>query len=132
MNRLLAIFCLFVLCLCVAVGAMAQTPAPSPTPEAKQAAPQNDGNPFAPQPAVPLPAGMTGSDVNDPRFKLTPGMYDAGESSMGIKHLQLVRKDDAFQLGSADPDDPKVQKMLGQLGMRDAAKMPKTIQLVIA
>src|SRR5438477_5307188 len=89
-------------------------------------------NPFAPQPAVPLPAGMTGSDVNDPRFKLTPGLYDAGESSMGLKHLQLVRKADAFQLGSADPDDPKVQKMLGQLGMRDASKMPKTIQLVIA
>ena len=28
------------------------------------------GNPFAPQPAPPLPAGMTGSDANDPRYKV--------------------------------------------------------------
>ncbi len=35
---------------------------------------EDDDNPFAPQPAQPLPAGMTGSDVNDPRFKLTPGL----------------------------------------------------------
>jgi len=89
-------------------------------------------NPFAPQPAQPLPAGMTGSDVNDPRFKLTPGMYDAGETSMGIKHLQLMKKPDAFQLGTAEPDDPKVQKMFGQLGIGVAAKMPKPLQLVIA
>jgi hypothetical protein len=89
-------------------------------------------NPFAPQPAPSLPPGMTGSDVGDPRFKLSPGLYDAGESSMGMKHLQLVKKPDAFQLGSADPDDPKVQKMLGQLGMSAAAKMPKPLQLVIA
>jgi len=90
-------------------------------------------NPFAPQPAQPLPAGMTGSDVSDPRFKLTSGMYDAAETSMGMKHLQLVKKPDAFQLGSADADDPKVQKMLGQLGIGGgAAKMPKPLQLVIA
>src|SRR6202011_1856747 len=56
-------------------------------------------NPFAPQPAPSLPPGMTGSDVSDPRFKLTPGMYDAGETSMGMKHLQLAKKPDAFQLG---------------------------------
>src|SRR6266705_2874413 len=61
---------------------------------------END-NPFAPQPAQPLPPGMTGSDVNDLRFKLTPGLYDAGETSAGMKHLQLVKKPSAFQLGSA-------------------------------
>ena len=93
---------------------------------------EENENPFAPQPAPSLPPGMTGSDVGDPRFKLTPGLYDAGESSMGLKHLQLVKKPDAFQLGSADPDDPKVQKMLGQLGMGGAGKMPKPLQLVIA
>jgi hypothetical protein len=93
---------------------------------------EENENPFAPQPAPSLPPGMTGSDVGDPRFKLTPGLYDAGESSMGMKHLQLVKKPDAFQLGSADPDDPKVQKMLGQLGIGAAAKMPKPLQLVIA
>ena len=40
-------------------------------------------NPFAPVPAPPLPPGMTGSDVNDPRYKLTPGLDDAGEASEG-------------------------------------------------
>ena len=75
---------------------------------------------------------MTGSDANDPRAKLTPGMYDAGEAAMGIKHVMLLKKPDAFQLGSDDPDDPKVQKTLGLLGVADTSKMPKPIQLVIA
>ena len=60
---------------------------------------------------------MTGSDANDPRYKLTPGLYDAGEASMGMKHLLLVKKPDAFQLGTDQPDDPKVQKTVGQLGI---------------
>jgi hypothetical protein len=93
---------------------------------------EENENPFAPQPAPSLPPGMTGSDVSDPRFKLTPGMYDAGETSMGMKHLQLVKKPDAFQLGSADADDPKVQKTIAQLGIGSASKMPKPLQLVIA
>ena len=97
-----------------------------------QGAGQSDENPFAPTPAPPLPPGMTGSDANDPRFKLTPGMYDAGETSMGMKHLLLLKKPDAFQLGTADPDDPKVQKMIGQLGIGVGMKMPKELQLVIA
>jgi hypothetical protein len=75
---------------------------------------------------------MTGADVNDPRFKLTPGMYDAGEASMGMKHLLLLKKPDAFQLGATDPDDPKVAKTLGELGMGGASKMPKALQIVIA
>src|SRR6202011_3520648 len=89
-------------------------------------------DPFAPEPAPTLPPGMNGSDANDPRAKLTPGLYDAGETSMGIKHLALLKKPDAFQLGVTDPDDPKVQKMIGQLGMRRAAKLPKPTQLVVA
>jgi hypothetical protein len=93
---------------------------------------EDEGNPFAPQPAPTLPPGMTGSDVSDPRFKLTPGLYDAGEASMGIKHVMLVKKPDAFQLGSNDADDPKVQKTIAQLGIGAAAKMPKPLQLVIA
>ena len=96
----------------------------------KPAAPPE--NPFAPTPAPPLPPGMTGSDANDPRFKLTPGLYDAGETAMGIKHLMLFKKPDAFQLGTSDPDDPKVQKTLGQLGIGNPAKMPKEFQMVIA
>ncbi len=59
---------------------------------------------------------MTGSDTNDPRTKLTPGFYDAGEAAMGIKHLMLLKKPDAFQLGTDDPNDPKVQKTLGLMG----------------
>jgi hypothetical protein len=110
----------------------AQTPTTPPPAQEPAKTPEAEENPFAPQPAPPLPPGMTGADVNDPRFKLTPGMYDAGEASMGIKHLLLVKKPDAFQLGSDDPDSPKVQKTLGQLGVSGTAKMPKPLQLVIA
>jgi hypothetical protein len=124
MNRvhhlLLAVI---ILCSCFAIQTMAQTPSPSPTPE----------NPFAPEPAGPLPAGMTGANVNDPRAKLTPGIYNAGETAMGLKHILLVKKPAAFQLGSDNPDDPKVQKMLGQISNpSEAAKLPKGVQLVIA
>jgi hypothetical protein len=75
---------------------------------------------------------MTGSDVKDPRAKLTPGLYDAGEAAMGIKHLTLVKKPEAFQIDTADPDNPQVQKTLGQLGMNDTSKIPKPMQSVIA
>ncbi len=122
-----------VLCFSVsAVKAQKQTPQSStPAPEAAKT-PEADENPFAATPAPPLPPGMMGSDANDPRFKLTPGMYDAGEASMGMRHLLLLKKPDAFQLGAADPDDPKVQKMLAQLGIGVGMKLPKTLQLVIA
>lgn len=93
---------------------------------------QDGDNPFAPEPAPALPPGMKGSDVNDPRAKLTPGLFDAGEASMGLQHLLLLKKPDAFQLGAADPDDPKVQKTIGQLGIGSTRKIPKPIQLVIA
>ena len=110
-----------------AAQAAAQGSAPEP---AKK--PDADDNPFAAQPAPPLPPGMTGSDANDPRFKLTPGLYDAGETALGMKHLQLLKKPDAFQLGSSNADDPIVQKMLGQLGIGGGQKIPKELQLVIA
>jgi hypothetical protein len=106
----------------------AQAPATSPEP----AKPEAEQNPFAPEPPAPLPPGMTGADVNDPRYKLTPGLDNAGETSMGLKHIVLLKKPEAFQLGSAEPDDPKVQKTLGQLGVGNPAKMPKPLQLVIA
>ena len=75
---------------------------------------------------------MSGSDANDPRATLTPGLYDAGETSMGIKHLQLLKKPDAFQLGATDPDDPKVQKIVAQLGMSNNKKIPKAAHVLIA
>src|SRR5215510_10374109 len=117
------------LCFCVTrlhAQAQSQTPTPAAPPaqqaadkdkakEADKAKEDDDdgGNPFAPEPAPALPPGMTGSDPNDPRAKLTPGLYDAGVASMGLKHLALVKKPEAFQLPSSDPDDPKVQKVLG-------------------
>ncbi len=115
--------------MCFGVSRLHAQEPPKPPPAAED---DEDKNPFAPQPAPSLPPGMTGSDTNDPRYKLTPGMYDAGEASMGIKHLLLLKKPDAFQLGSSDPDDPKVQKTLSQLGVSGTAKMPKPLQLVIA
>jgi hypothetical protein len=120
-----------------AITTQAQTPSPSPaaeavkTPETKPAN-QEEANPFAPAPAPPLPAGMVGSDTADPRAKLTPGMYDAGEASMGIKHLLLLKKPDAFQLGSDDPESPNVKKSLGLIGIGDSSKMPKPRKLVLA
>jgi hypothetical protein len=113
-----------------------QAQAPPTPPPAQQADKEDkedeDANQFTPEPAPTLPAGMMGSDANDPRAKLTPGLYDAGEASMGIKHLLLVKKPGAFQLGVSDPEDPKVQKMLGQLGVGNVSKMPKPMQLVVA
>ncbi|HNQ14381.1 MAG TPA: hypothetical protein PKM58_02390, partial [Pyrinomonadaceae bacterium] len=84
------------------------------------------------EPAPKLPAGMTGADTNDPRAKLTPGWYDAGEVSSGIKHLQLFKKPNAFQLGSDNADDPKVKDTLGKLGFADFSKLPKGFQIMIA
>jgi len=123
--------------LCSGVNRMlAQAPATAPPTQEPAKEPEKDPeeerNPFAPVPAPPLPAGMTGSDVNDPRYKLAPGVYDAGEVSMGIKHLLLLKKPDAFQLGTTDPDDPKVEKTVRQLGVGNIAKMPKPLQLEIA
>lgn len=94
---------------CFAIAALAQTPPAAP----------------------PLPAGMTGSDATDPRFKLAPGIYDAGEAAMGMKHIMLLKKPDAFQLGTDNPDDPKVKTTLGILGA-DPSKMPKSFQMVLA
>lgn len=114
--------------------AQEQTPPASANQQAAPKPADNDegDNPFAPKPAPPLPPGMTGSDVNDVRAKLTPGLYDAGEAAMGLRHLTLVKKPDAFQLGSSNPDDPKVQKVFGQLGIGDSSKIPTPMKLVIA
>src|SRR5215467_10921021 len=73
--------------------AQAQKPAPSSGAQAPDD--EEEANPFAPEPPPTLPPGMTGSDVNDPRAKLTPGLYDAGEISLGMKHLMLAKKPDA-------------------------------------
>ena len=119
-----------VLCSCLAATTLAQTPSPSPSPKAPDK--QEQANPFAPEPAKPLPPGMTGSDVNDPRAKLSPGVYDAGEAAMGLKHILLLKKPDAFQLGSDDPNNPRVKKTLGLLGIPESAPIPPGPKLVLA
>ena len=92
--------------------------APATTGQAAPAkAPAAEQDPFAPQPAPPLPPGMTGSDTNDPRAKLKPGLYDAGEIAMAMKHLAFLKKPDAFQLAGTSADDPRVKKALLQLGV---------------
>jgi hypothetical protein len=103
---------------------------PPATPPGEE--PAEEENHFLPEPAPVLPPGMAGSDANDPRAKLAPGLYDAGETSMGIKHLMLLKKPDAFELGTNDPDDPKVEKTIGMLGISNTSKIPKPMHLVIA
>lgn len=122
-----AIFLFFVLS-----QMQAQAPAASPAPSPSAKAADDEANPFAPEPAPALPPGMTGSNADDPRAKLSPGLYDAGEAAMGMKHLELVKKPAAFQLGTDNPDDPKVNKMLGEMGVRNTEKMPKPMHLVLA
>ena len=104
----------------------AQTPPAKPAPAAEE-----EEDPFAAEPATPLPPGMTGSTTNDPRVGLKPGLYDAGEAAMGIKHLAFLKKGPAFQLSSTQADDPAVQKTLDTLGV-NKAKIPKPMQPVIA
>jgi hypothetical protein len=126
----------FITAVMCSAASQSQTPA-APAPAANPAsaakpAPEAEPDPFAPQPAPSLPPGMTGSTTNDPRVGLKPGLYDAGEAAMGIEHVTSIRKPTAFQLPSTQPDDPAVQKTLGQLGVSNIAKMPKPLQLVIA
>ena len=116
--------------LSLSFGAQAQEPA-KPT-DTKTEEKKEQADPLAPEPAPPLPAGMTGPDANDPRAKLKGGLYDAEAVAKGMTHLLLLKKPDAFQLGTTDPDSAKVQNTLGLLGMSDTSKMPKPVQLVRA
>jgi hypothetical protein len=112
----------------------AQNPGPSAPAQPQQQAekpPSDDDGAFTPEPAV-LPPGMTGSDTNDPRAHLAPGMFNAGEAASGIRHLMLAKKPEAFQLNASDPDDPKVQQTLAQLRMGNTSRIPKGTQMVLA
>src|SRR5262249_23710232 len=131
-SVLSAIFLFFWFVSASRVQAQEQKPAAQPSPTAQKPEDEDEDNPFAPEPAPTLPPGMKGADVNDPRAKLSPGLYNGGETAMGMKHLVLVKKPNAFQLGTTNPDDPKVQKILGQLGPRRAKMPPKEMQLVFA
>ena len=104
-QRLLALFFLFA---CLTVGVLAQGDSPKP-----------------------LPPGMKGADASDPRAKLSAGLFDAGETSLGIRHIQLVRKPDAFQLG-VDPASPKVEKALTALGVTNSSQIPANVKMTFA
>ncbi len=116
------------------VRAQETTPAPAAGSQAPaKPAQEEEKNPFAPQPAPPLPPGMTGADTKDPRYTLKPGLYDAGEAAVGMKHVTFLKKPDAFQIDATSPDDPKVEKTLGQLGVGAMmANIPKSMKPVIA
>ncbi len=113
MNRvktfnLIAVF--FILFGCLVIGAPAQE---------------------GPEPAPKLPAGMKGSNPNDPRTKLKSGVFDAGEAAFGIKHISLLKKPAAFDVG-VDPDSPMVAKALKALGVSPDAPIPPAIKMSFA
>src|SRR5499427_886310 len=139
MNRVLhgafraAVLATILGCGVTSPQALAQRPLTGPRPGASPSESGGaDDNPFAPEPAPTLPPGMTGSDITDARAALAAWLYDAGEGAVGIKHVMLVKKPDPFQLGTAEPDDPKVKQMLDRLGFSNTAKPPKPVQLLIA
>jgi hypothetical protein len=115
---LLAVFCF---------GAIAMGQTPTPTPEKEEAQ-----NPFALDLGKPLPPGMTGSNPNDPRSKLKAGMDDAGVAALGIRHVSLLPKPQAFQLGTTDVKSDRVRQTLGSLGVADPSMLPPTSALSFA
>lgn len=83
-------------------------------------------------PAAPaLPPGMKGANTSDPRAKLTPGLYDAGESAFGIKHVSLLKKPSAFDVGT-DPESPKVGSALAVFGIADPKMVPAAMRMSFA
>jgi hypothetical protein len=74
---------------------------------------------------------MKGADPNDPRAKLSPGLFDAGETSSGIKHVSLMKKPDVFQVG-VDPEGPKVATALRALGVPDPKFVPVNQRMAFA
>jgi hypothetical protein len=125
-----ATFLALALCFSSRLYAQDAAPAADPKAAAKPAA-TDEMDEFAPKPAPPLPAGMTGASTTDPRYTLKPGLYDAGEVAMGLKHLDFLKKPAAFRLDATSPDDPNVTKTLSTLGV-DTSKMAKTLKPVIA
>jgi hypothetical protein len=109
-NYAFCIFsCALVMCLGLSANAIAQGAATTPT----------------------LPAGMKGSDASDPRANLSPGLFDAGEAAVGIKHLSLIKKPAAFDLG-IDQNSPKVASALGSLGIPDPKMLPAEMRMTVA
>ncbi len=81
--------------------------------------------------AAKLPPGMSGASTSDPRAKLSPGLYDAGEAALGIRSIKLLKKPEVFDLG-IDPTSPKVGKALGALGVPDPSMVPVEMRMGFA
>jgi hypothetical protein len=79
----------------------------------------------------PLPAGMKPADPNDPRAKLSAGLFDAGEIALGLKHISLAKKPELFDIGT-DPASPKVATALGALGIPDPKMVPLEQRMAFA
>jgi hypothetical protein len=80
---------------------------------------------------APVPA-PNAQQPDDPRVNLTPGLFNAGETSMGLEHLGFVKKPDAFRIDTTDENDPSVTKALSTLGVPAGTKMPPGMKLVYA
>jgi hypothetical protein len=83
------------------------------------------------EPAPKLPPGMKGSNASDPRTSLKSGVYDAGEAAFGIKHVTLLKKPAAFDVGT-DPNSPMVEKALRALGVPAGAPIPPAMKMSFA
>jgi hypothetical protein len=83
------------------------------------------------EPAPKLPAGMKGSNPNDPRTKLKSGVFDAEEAASGIKHIALLKKPAAFDIGT-DPNSPMFEKALKALGIPPGAPIPIATKMSFA
>ena len=105
--------------LLFAATALAQDAAP-PTPPAVK-----------PDASLSITNSVAGSNPNDPRANLKPGMFDAGETAMSMNHVGFLKKPTAFTISNSDPDSPEVQKTLAQLGV-NTSKMPKEMRPVVA
>ena len=113
MNQLKTVFnfiaIFFILFGCLVVETQAQEPATAPK----------------------LPAGMKGSNPNDPRTSLKSGVFDAGEAASGIKHISLLKKPAAFDIG-IDPNSPMVEKALKALGVPPGSPIPPAVKMSFA
>ncbi len=85
-------------------------------------------NPNAAPPAK-LPEGMTGSTTKDPRSHLPAGLYDAGEASLGMRLVKLLKKPAAFQLGT---DKEKLKAAYRALGVPDGIQLPPSFNATVA
>ena len=87
--------------------------------------------PVKPDASLAITNTVVGSNPNDPRANLKPGLFDAGETAMSMQHVGFLKKPTAFTISNTDPDSPEVQKTLAQLGV-NTARLPKAMRPVIA